>query len=218
MKKEMLMLWLLLCLPVLAFAQNETPISLSATASQLSPFVGEKFTITASVINPSYETISGSLLVRGASGLTFFDPDAQIGTGNQWISGEKTLPSKGGQVQIGFNAIGNEEINAPIEIIFNYKYNSVERKTSTTLNLTIKQPVCGDGKCEQNENSINCCEDCRCPESNKCEKQGNDAKPRCYLQSRIGNFFSELLGNVIVWFVVIVIAIVILKTIFGRKH
>ena len=88
MKKELIVLWLLLFLPVLAFAQSDSPISLTATASQLSPFAGQRFTITASVINPTYESISGSLLVKGASDLTFFDPDAPIGTGNQWISGE----------------------------------------------------------------------------------------------------------------------------------
>ncbi|MDI6737127.1 MAG: hypothetical protein QME12_01260 [Nanoarchaeota archaeon] len=218
MKKEMNVLWLLLFLPVLCFAQSDESISLTATATQLSPFVGQRFTITASVINPSYETISGSLLVKGASGLTFFDPDAQIGTGNQWISGEQTLPSKGGQVQIGVDAIGNEEVNAPIDIAFSYKSKGVEKKIATTLNLTIKQPVCGDGKCEYTENSINCCEDCACTATDKCEKQGSDIKPRCYPKSDIPEMFGSILGTLIVWVFVIVLAIFIIKKIFWHKH
>ena len=214
----MIILWLLLFLPVLCFAQEDNSISLTATASQLSPFAGQRFTITASVINPTYESISGSLLVKGASGLTFFDPDAQIGTGNQWISGEQILPSKGGQVQISFDAVGNEEVNAPIDIAFSYKSKGVEKEITTSLNLTVKQPACGDSNCEYTEDSINCCEDCPCAATDKCEKQGSDVKPRCYPKSDLPDKFGTILGVFLVWAFVIIIAVLILKKIFWKKH
>jgi len=220
MKKELIVLWLLLFLPVLSFAQDDEPLSLTATASQTSPFVGQTFVVSVSVINTAYEDISGFLLAKGASGITVYSIEAASGTSNQWSSGEMVFPGKGGHEEIKFNAVGNEAIEAPIEIMFSYKYQGKEKQITTSLNLTVKQPICGDGKCEHTETSENCCEDCTCLEGYKCEKKGSDIKPRCY-QSGVLEFFGNILVVFLVWaFVIFVIVLVIflIKKIFWHKH
>lgn len=191
MKKEFIVLFLLL-LPIFSFAQDTEPISLTATATQTSPFVGQKFVISVSVINTDYEDISGFLLAKGASGLTMYDIEATSGTSNQWTSGEVIFPGKGGQEEIRFNAVGNEAIEAPIEIVFNYKYKDEERKITTSIDLKVREPVCGDGECEYTESSENCCEDCACSKNYECEKRGSDIKPRCYRKSKITAFLDNL--------------------------
>ena len=48
-KRFVILMFLLL--PVLSFAQSDEPISLTATSTQTSPIIGQKFTVSISVVN-----------------------------------------------------------------------------------------------------------------------------------------------------------------------
>lgn len=201
-----------LLLPVLSFAQSDEPISLTATSTQTSPIIGQKFTVSISVVNTAYEDISGFLLAKGSSGLTIYDIEAMSGTSNQWTSNQVILAGKGGQKEIRFNAVGNEAAEAPITILFNYKHNGEERQMNSTIDIKVRAAQCGDGKCEFGESSENCCKDCWCSSDYKCVQKEADAQARCYERSffdPISSFFKWLYDKVTSIIAIIFLIVVI---------
>jgi len=70
--------------------------------------------------------------------------------------------------------------------------------------IEIEKPVCGNGICEEGENSQNCCLDCGCPENFRCEENvcveipepvEEKPKPELTLKSKIKSFVKSYINQ-----------------------